>query len=372
MTITTMKQNYQRAVRAAKYSLLRHPTRSMAETLRNCAERAEAYASPDVYGSGDIIEQFEARLAKLLGKQAAVFLPSGTLAQPLALRIHAKTSDRNHVALHPTSHLVLHEQDGYQQLWGLQGQHVGAADKVITAYDLSTIENPSQLAVLLIELPMREIGGQLPSWEDLQAQVQWARRHNIAVHLDGARLWQCEHYYQRSFAEVCALFDSVYVSLYKDLGGIAGAVLAGSTEFIAQARVWSRRAGGNLISMYPYVLAAEQGLEENLSVMPNAAALAQELAPLLASIPGVQVTPEQPQAAMFHLHIDAEEAALIEAMTSYAELEGVVVLPLPRAQHHGRCICEITLGRNALQQSAHFWYEHLRACLMAIIKSNQR
>ncbi|WP_258239701.1 threonine aldolase family protein [Pseudidiomarina homiensis] len=363
-----LKENYQRAASAAKHSILRHPTRTMAETLRTCAERAEAYDSPDVYGSGEVIEQFEARIAKLLGKPAAVFLPSGTLAQPLALRIHAEQRGRKGVALHPTSHLVLHEQDGYQQLWGLQGRQVGRTDKVLVASDLRAIDAPSQLAALLLELPMREIGGQLPSWDDLQAQVQWARKNNIAVHLDGARLWQCEHYYQRSFAEICALFDSVYVSLYKDLGGIAGAVLVGTTELVAKARVWSRRAGGNLISMYPYVLAAEHGLEENLSVMPKAAAFAQKLAPLLASIPGVSVNPEQPQAAMFHLHIDADEAALIEVVTRYAEQEGVVVLPLPRAQHNGRCVCEITLGRNALQQSASFWHEHLRACLTTILK----
>ncbi len=362
------KENYQRAASAAKHSILRHPTRTMAETLRSCAERAEACASPDVYGSGEVIEQFEARIAKLLGKPAAVFLPSGTLAQPLALRIHAEQRGRKGVALHPTSHLVLHEQDGYQQLWGLQGQQEGQADSVLTAGDLAAVNDPSQLAALLLELPMREIGGQLPSWEDLQAQVQWARQHDLAVHLDGARLWQCEHHYQRNFAEICELFESVYVSLYKDLGGIAGAVLAGTTEFVAQARVWSRRAGGNLISMYPYVLAAEQGLEDNLSAMPKAAAYAQELAPLLASIPGVSVNPEQPQAAMFHLHIDADEAALIEAVTRYVEQEGVLVLPLPRAKQNGHCVCEITLGRNALEQPVSFWHEHLRACLATILK----
>ncbi|WP_417681973.1 threonine aldolase family protein [Pseudidiomarina aquimaris] len=365
-----LKTNYQRAASAAKHSILRHPTRSMAETLRRCAERAEGFTSPDVYGAGELIEQFETRIAKLLGKPAAIFLPSGTLAQPMALRIHTEQRVRKGVALHPTSHLVLHEQDGYQQLWGLQGHQVGQPEEVLTIHDLKACDSPERLGALVLELPMREIGGQLPTWEELQEQVAWAREHDLAVHLDGARLWQCEHYYQRSFAEICALFDSVYVSFYKDLGGIAGAMLAGATEFVAQARVWSRRAGGNLIAMYPYLLAAEQGLEENLEVMPKAAAYAQELAPLLASIPGVKVNPQQPQAAMFHLHIEAEEAELIEAVARYAEQESVLVLPLPRAQQNGCCICEIPLGRNALQQPAQFWYEHLRACLAAIIEAN--
>ena len=128
-----LTQAYQQAAAAAQHSLLRHPTLSMAAMLRVCAERAERYESPDVYGQGAIIKQFEQRIAKLLGKPAALFLPSGTLAQPMALRIHAEASGRNRVLLHPTSHLVLHEQDGYQKLWGLSGEVVGAAEQVLHA-----------------------------------------------------------------------------------------------------------------------------------------------------------------------------------------------------------------------------------------------
>lgn len=354
---------YQQAAAAAQHSLLRHPTLSMAAILQVCAQRAACYESPDVYGQGAIIEQFEQRIAKLLGKPAALFLPSGTLAQPMALRIHAEALGRNRVLLHPTSHLVLHEQDGYQKLWGLSGEVVGAAEQVLQLADLQAVAQPQSCAALVLELPMREIGGQLPSWEALNQQVAWAREHGIAVHIDGARLWQCENHYGRSFAEICALADSVYVSLYKDLGGIAGAVLVGATEFVARARVWTRRAGGNLISMYPYILAAEQGLEDNLAVLPQVAVYARELAPLLNKLPGVQVNPEVPQATMFHLHIDAEREALIRAVTDYADVHGVVVLPLPRAVKNGRCVCEIPLGRNALQQPPTFWQQHLRACL---------
>src|SRR5690554_3010580 len=156
-------------------------------------------------------------MAQRLGKPAALFLASGTLAQPMALKIHSERKGKTAVAMHPTSHLVLHEQDGVQKLWGLHAVLTGNPDQVVSLADLQTLQSP-QLAAVLLELPMREIGGQLPSWEELQAQVQWARAHDIAVHFDGARLWQCPAYYQRSLADICALADSVYVSLYKDLG----------------------------------------------------------------------------------------------------------------------------------------------------------
>ncbi|WP_417666608.1 threonine aldolase family protein [Pseudidiomarina sp.] len=360
--MNSLRQAYQHAARHAQYSILRHPPESMAAVLRQLADRAEGVDEPDVYGNGALIEDFEAKLAALLGKPAALFLPSGTLAQPLALKIHALARQNNHVGLHPSSHLVLHEHDGYQQLWGLKGHLIGQPEQVPTLSDLQQLE-AQQLAAIVLELPMREIGGQLPQWTDLQAQSQWAKERGIAVHFDGARLWHCPAYYQRSLAEICELADSVYVSLYKDIGGIAGAILAGSASFIAEAKIWSRRAGGNLISMYPYILAAEKGIEDNLAAVADAVVYARELGLLLGSIDGVTVNPSEPQGAMFHLHIDRDEEALMQAITEYANTHRIIVLPLPRANKNGRCVCEISVGRRTMQQPTEFWHKHLSACL---------
>jgi threonine aldolase len=73
----------------------------------------------------------------------------------------------------------------------------------------------------------------------------------VALHLDGARLWECRPFYGRDYAQIAGLFDSVYVSFYKTLGGIAGAALAGPADVIAEARVWQRRQGGNLVRLFP-------------------------------------------------------------------------------------------------------------------------
>src|SRR6056297_3967968 len=141
--------------------IVRHPPESMATTLRRLAERAENKPAPDVYGDGALIEDFEDAIATMLGKPAALFLPSGTLAQALALRIHCDKRENSIVGLHPTSHLVLHEQDGYQKLWGLTGKLIGDPNKVLAHADLLP-KAPGELAALALELPMREIGGQLP------------------------------------------------------------------------------------------------------------------------------------------------------------------------------------------------------------------
>ncbi|NKI36483.1 threonine aldolase [Wenzhouxiangella sp. XN79A] len=343
--------------------IVRHPQESMAAVLRELAARAEGKTAPDIYGTGEWIDAFEARIAGMLGKPAALFLPSGVLAQSIALRIHCDSRDKRTVGLHPTSHLVLHEEDGYRELWGLSAELLGNPERVPSVADLQRA-NVDPLGAVVLELPMREIGGQLPEWDDLVAQAAWARRHGIAVHFDGARLWHCPAHYGRSLAEISALADSVYVSLYKDIGGIAGAVLAGEADFIETARVWNRRAGGNLISFYPYLLAAERGFDDNLASIDRAVAYARDLGPMLATLPRVRVNPDPPQSAMFHLHIDVDRDALNDAIQRYTKDHDIIVLPPPRAvDAKDHSVCEISVGRSTMTHPPAFWRDHLRAAL---------
>src|SRR5258705_188642 len=161
------------------------------------------------------------------------------------------------------------------------------------------------LSALLLELPEREIGGRLPEWADLVAQTGWARARGAAVHLDGARLWDAQPFYDRPHAEIAGLFDTVYVSLYKGLGGISGGMLAGAEELIAHARLWRDRLGGDVTRNWPMAMAAERGLDELLPRMPEFVARARTLGASLGEITGVRVVPDPPQTTMFHLHIDA-------------------------------------------------------------------
>src|SRR5215469_18734757 len=232
------------------------------QVLSELAETIDPELEADRYGQGDLITRFESEVATLLGKEAAVFMPSGTMCQQIALRIWCDRRKISNVAFHPTCHLEIHEQHGYQRLHNLHGILLGSPYRLFTFEDLKNVKE--QLGALLIELPQREIGGQLPTWEALTEIISWARVHSIPIHLDGARLWECQPFYKRPYAEIAALFDTVYVSFYKILGAIAGAILAGPADFIAESRIWQRRHGGNLVQLYPYVLAAQQGMTEHL------------------------------------------------------------------------------------------------------------
>jgi threonine aldolase len=243
------------------------------------------------------------------------------MAQQIALRIHADRRGRRVVAFHPTCHLELHEDKAYQRLHGLVGRTVGDVHLLLTLDDLEGIEEP--LAALVIELPQREIGGRLPSWDDLVAQVGYARDRGAAVHLDGARLWESQPFYGRPLRDIAALFDSVYVSFYKGLGAPAGSVLLGEEDVIAEARLWRRRHGGTLMSLWPYAAAGLAGLRLRLPRMASYVAHAQAIGRELAAIDGVDVAPDPPQTAMMHLHLRTTQAAVSAGIRRLATERGV-------------------------------------------------
>ncbi|HEX6542523.1 MAG TPA: beta-eliminating lyase-related protein [Ktedonobacterales bacterium] len=291
--------------------------------LAALAEVTQPDEQADRYGAGELIEQFEREVAGLLGKDAAIFMPSGTMAQQIALRIWSERKHCHTVAFHPTCHLEIHEEKAYQALHGLHGRLVGNPHQLITLDDLQAIREP--IAALLLELPYREIGGQLPAWDDLVAQSGWARERGIAMHMDGARLWESAPFYGREYAEIAALFDSIYVSFYKGVGAIAGAALAGPADFISEARVWQRRHGGNLIQLYPYVISAREGLRLRLPRFARYHERAVRIAAALREVPGIAVKPNPPQTNMMHVYLPGDPERLKAAALEIAREDSVAL-----------------------------------------------
>jgi threonine aldolase len=328
-----------------------HPPKRPRDILAELSAFTDPEVDSDIYGKGDLIEGFEAEIATLLGKPAAVFMPSGTMAQQIALRIWADRKGVRNIAFHPTCHLELHEQQAYRELHHLQGILVGDRYSLITLDDLKHIQVP--LAALLLELPQRYLGGALPTWEDLNAQTAWTRERDIIAHMDGARLWECQPFYGRDYTEIAALFDTVYVSFYKILNGIAGAALAGPEDLIAEARIWQRRHGGNLVHLYPFVLSARKGLAEFLPCMGDYHAKAMEVAAALARIPEMEVAPNPPHTNMMEVFVRGDRDRLWNAALDIAEerkiwfLRGLVPAEIPAYS-----VFEIVVGSATLDFSA--------------------
>ena len=285
-----------------------HLRKKPQQILEEIVAEMNSSTSADVYGTGDLIHNFETDIARLLGKKAAVFMPSGTMAQQIALRIWAQRKNINNFAFHRKSHLELHEYKGYRHLHQLHGVYVGEENRLFAFNDLRNLSIP--ISTLLIELPQRELGGLLPSWQELQNICSWAKNKGIALHLDGARLWECKPFYERDYDEICSVFDTVYVSFYKGIGGICGAILAGDTNIIAEAKIWKRRHGGDLVHLYPYILSAKHCFAKRLAKMEDYHQKAMEIAHILREIPGVRVTPEEPMTNMMHVYLEGDKELL--------------------------------------------------------------
>ncbi len=322
-----------------------------AEEFRAIAAWCEANnVEHDVYGEGELLSNFEQKIAKLLGKPAAVFMPSGVMAQLIAVQMWAEQSGLPRFGLHPTSHLIGHEEQAYQALLKLHGVPVGNRLTPMLASDLDAIKQ--DLACLLVELPIRCAGGQLPSWEQLQALKDKALDRGIALHMDGARLWESRAFYGRTHAEIAEGFDSVYVSMYKGIGGIAGAVLLGDEEFIANARIWQRRMGGTLVHQSPMVASAAMHFDARLAQMDACLQRAQALAEGLQAIPGIRVNPAIPQTNMMHIYFDAHQDKVMAARDQIAEADKHwVVGTVQAAEVPGWSTTELYVGDNLLALS---------------------
>lgn len=275
----------------------------------------------EMYGSGKCIEDFENTVADILGKPKAVFMISGTMAQPIALRIWSDRKKNPNFGMHSSSHLELHEQKGYLHLHNLNGHLLGEFQRMLSLEDIKKC--PTKLAAVLIELPQRESGGILPTFEELVEISNWCKSNGVIFHLDGARLWECGPYYKKSYKEICALFDSVYVSFYKGLGGIAGAILAGPEDFISEAKVWQRRQGGNLYTLSPYVISARASMEIRLGRMEAYHEKAKEVASILSSFDKIKIVPAVPQTNMMHVFFHGDLEKFEQASAKLAQKERV-------------------------------------------------
>lgn len=296
------------------------------ETLKSLAEFAGDVPS-DKYMEGELFDRLHDKIATLLGKEAALYLPSGKLAQMAALKVLCSRAGCNRVAMHPRSHIEEHEKRAYQELWGLTAAQLGGYDRLATAHDLRGLHEP--LGALTLEMPLRRLGCLLPEWDQLSELCSVAKERGIFLHMDGARLWESQPFYNKTYAEIAALFDTVYVAMDKGLGGLAGAVLAGPQWVIDEVAVWQRRAGGRALRSFPHILSALKALEDRLPRMVEFHHKANELAQELGALDGVHISPAVPHANAFFVSIFGHPEQALAARDSVAQELGIWLFDAP-------------------------------------------
>lgn len=268
----------------------RHKPLSQRQWLSRLATVSAADSTIDLYSSGPAIEKLESRMAELLGKDSALFVIKGMIGQNSALKQWAKVTGSSTIAVHPNSHIVRDESDAYSALLGLDIVPFGQQGSAVTEQDIGTL--PTELAALCLELPVRREGFALPELKVLKQTRAFSQQHKIPVHIDGARLFESAHHYNLSYADVAGYGDSVYVSLYKSLGAMAGGVIAGDSDFVDSLQSWRSRFGGDLFTAFPYVLSALWGLEHYLPRLVEFHQRAKHLAACFVDSFGIQSVPK--------------------------------------------------------------------------------
>lgn len=251
--------------------------------LRYLAEYdADVGLEADSFSLGGTVERLERRFAEMLGKQAAAFMPTGTLANHLAIRRHCGVSPR--AIVQEQSHLYNDTGDSLAQLSSInlvplaKGRPSFTLDEVkevVVRSDTGRVANP--VGAVMIESPVRRQAGQIAPYDEMVAITRYCRKRGIATHLDGARLYMMSAATGVSPKQYADLFDTVYVSLYKYFVAPFGGILAGSEEFISDLYHDRRMFGGGLASsslVAGVALKATEGFEDRFSAaMDRASAL---------------------------------------------------------------------------------------------------
>ncbi|MET9377608.1 beta-eliminating lyase-related protein [Streptomyces sp. NPDC002992] len=328
----------------------------LVEPARSGSALIDPHELTDTYGDGGPVAEVERRVAEELGFPAAVFFPTGTMAQQVALRCWAGRTGSPVVGLHPLAHPEVHESGALTAVAGLRTVHLTDEPRLPTAQEVR--DHPEPFGTLMLELPLRDAGFVLPTWAELVDVVDAARERDAVVHIDGARLWECAPHFGRGLREIAGLADSVYVSFYKSLGGISGAALAGPEEVTDEARVWLHRYGGLVFQQFPAALSALRGLAVELPRLPSYVAHARVVADGLragfeeAGVPWFRIHPETPHTHQFQVWLPYDSEALTAASLALTETTDTVLFrrwsPPTAGGPPGMAMTEVTVAEPGL------------------------
>lgn len=271
---------------------------------------ANAPVGDEVYGDDPTMRRLEVRMAELLGKERALFLPSGTMANQVGLAVLGQPGTG--VLVESRAHIVHWEEGGAGVMSGLQLRPVETADGVLTPERVAEVLNPRsrylvQDRVLALENTHMDSGGRVMSPECMAGHRALADEAGLRIHLDGARLWNAAVALSVPVAELAAYADTVMVSLSKGLGAPVGSMLAGDEPAMRDAWHVRRRLGGAMRQTGILAAAVLHALDHQLDRLARDHRLAAELAQGIRSMSGLHAAP--PETNIVFIEVDGPEGA---------------------------------------------------------------
>lgn len=275
------------------------------------AAMADAEVGDDVFGDDPTVKRLEARVAEMLGKEAALFAPSGTMANQLAVRSHTESGDE--ILIDANAHIYYYEAGGPATLSGVSCRCLNGVRGIFTATDVeAALRPPDQhyppTKLVCLENTHNRGGGSIWPLERIREVADIARRQGLAMHLDGARLWNASVATGIAERDYAAHFDSVSVCFSKGLGAPVGSALCGSRAFIQRARRFRKMFGGGMRQVGILAAGALYALEHQRSRLADDHANARALAQGLARLPGIELDPSTIQTNIVFFNVKTMQA----------------------------------------------------------------
>jgi len=292
---------------------------------------AEAEVGDDVLDGDPTVRRLEARVAELLGKEAALFFPSGTMANQTAVWL--LTRPGTEILLDAGSHVVNYEGAGAAALSGVQVRPVQGSGPVMDAAALKAAMRPSsphvlQASAIAVENTHNGAGGKVLPLRELQAIRDVAREAGLGIHMDGARLWNASAASGTALREFAACADTVMVSFSNGLGAPVGAALAGTRRLMNEGWLVRKRFGGGMRQSGILAAAALHALDNHLARLPEDHANARAFAEVVDGAGGATVVPPDTNIVMIDLPAGLETSALVAAVGD----AGVLIAPWSRTR----------------------------------------
>jgi threonine aldolase len=309
---------------------------------------AEAEVGDDVYGEDPMVNRLEERVAEHLGLEAALFVPSGTQANQIAMGLHCRQGDE--VITEVGSHIVQYEGGALSALWGIQPQVLTGdrgllrPEQVAEAVHAENVHAPRS-RLLSLENTHNRGGGTVWPLERFRAVVEVARKARLAVHLDGARLFNAQVATGTPASSWSKLTDTTSVCFSKGLGAPVGSALAGSAALIREARRLRKRLGGGMRQAGILAAAALHALEHHVERLAEDHANTRRLAAGLAELSGVKVHAAQVETNILLVEFTRPAGEMVSRLASLG------VLLNATGAHTARLVCHLDVSAGDIDEA---------------------
>jgi threonine aldolase len=316
------------------------------------AAMAEAEVGDDVAGEDPTVNRLEARIAEILGKEAAVYVPSGTMSNQIAVRAHCQPGDE--FLCETECHIYRYEQGAYAQLFGIAVQPIEGENGILRVEQLVDRVRPEddhavRTRLVCLENTHNRGAGRVQPFDVVREICEWATDNGLARHLDGARLFNAVVATGIPAADWAEMFDTVSICFSKGLGAPVGSALCGSAGLIKRARRIRQVLGGAMRQSGIIAAGALYALEHNIERLVEDHQKAQVLAKAIRHSPGLALEPDVVDTNIVIFKV-AEELGTAEEFSARLRDRGVLTYDVGR--QHTRAVTHLDVSLEQVKHAA--------------------